>query len=90
MELKINKNTIAIFLFYFCLGLAILQVFHIRNNFKLELEEQYNPATNYKIRLDKTQPQLTYSQYSIWSVVNLVFYLFVGGLIYGKIEWVRD
>jgi len=85
------KNNIAIFLFLICLLFSLIQLINIKENFRLELEQEqaklksitYNEGNNN----NNNVIGLSYTNKSIWSLVNLVFYLFIGGLIYGKIEW---
>lgn len=68
--------------------------FGIIGDLQLSLEEQNNIQTNsleIKLLEEYETPELNLElsifASAIWKLVNLVWSLFVGGLIYGKIKW---
>jgi len=80
---KTFRNKIAIMLFLFSMFLAGWHTISIKNTFQEHLNEEYK--LNYEIV--QVKPKLNNGDSNIWHVVNICWFLFVGSLIHGKIEW---
>ena len=94
MNLIKHKNHIAISLFYCCLGLSVYLTYGIIDNIQESLEQQNNiPHNSLTLNLNDVYTtqnlnlELPLWAKAIWKCVNLVWCLFVGCLIYGKIKW---
>ena len=83
------KHNIGAGIVLVCLIMAGIQVHTIKNNLEYDAPVQPN-----KFSIDFNKPQynvqreevdLTKDSETIWALVNLNFYLFVGGLVYARL-----
>ena len=92
METKTYKVKLANILLLCCVAMAVHNVYLIRGHIQDYIQQEENiieenlvyvPANIYDV---PETPELPLIYKSIWCVVNMVWYLFLGGMIYANIR----
>ena len=97
---KTIKPYLAEILFLTCIFMAFYNIYEIteyREDFALELKEELQNLDSNNFNIDNEEPQITVKENNIlyysyypdwynlsWNVINIILYLFVGGLIYAR------
>ena len=91
MDLKKYKNQIAQVLYLCCVLLAMFHTYNIASNINDQRTIDSKILTSNEIILIDEPKELPIASNkndeNFWALVNICWSLFIGGLIYGKIEW---